>query len=249
VTTTTIVYPDSATVAETTAARLLVAIADANSARGGAHVALTGGTVGIATLARAAASPLADVINWRGVHIWWGDERFLPPGNLDRNEVQAQRSLLKRLRLPEENIHRMASSESVNSPEKAAQAYATELARFGDPAPAFDVLLLGLGPDGHVASLFPRRPELKVEGMSVVAVKDSPKPPPTRISLTLPTINGAREVWIITSGSEKAHAVAESISHKAGIPGGMVRGTDRTLWLIDAAAAAEIEPQRTSLRA
>lgn len=248
-TTSTIVYPDSATVAETTAARLLVAIADANSARGGAHVVLTGGTVGIATLARAAASPLADVINWRGVHIWWGDERFLPPGNLDRNDVQAQRALLKRLRLPEENIHRMASSEGASSPQKAAQAYATELARFGDPAPAFDVLLLGLGPDGHVASLFPRRPELALVGVSVVAVMDAPKPPPTRISLALPTINGARQVWIITSGAEKAHAVAASISREAGIPGGMVVGTERTLWLIDAAAAADLEPQRTRLGA
>jgi 6-phosphogluconolactonase len=237
-TATTMVYPDATTVAETTAARLLVAIADALSARGEAHIVLTGGTIGIATLARMAASPLSEVIDWRGVHIWWGDERFLPPGDHDRNEVQAQRSLLKRLRLPEENIHRMASSEGATSPEKVARAYAAELARFGDPAPAFDVLLLGIGPDGHVASLFPGRPEVKVAAVTVVAVKDSPKPPPTRLSMTLPTINGAREVWILTSGAEKAHAVAESLAHKAGIPGGMVHGTERTLWLIDKAAAA-----------
>ncbi len=239
-TSTTMVYPDATTVAETTAARLLVAIADALSAREVAHIVLTGGTIGVATLARVAASPLAYVIDWTGVHMWWGDERFLPLGDYDRNEVQAQRSLLKRLRLPEENIHRMASSEGATSPERAARAYATELARFGDPAPAFDVLLLGLGPDGHVASLFPGRPEVKVTNESVVAVKDSPKPPPTRLSMTLPTINRAREVWILTMGAEKARAVAESLAHKAGIPGGMVHGTERTLWLIDKAAASSI---------
>jgi 6-phosphogluconolactonase len=237
---TTMVYPDATTVAETTAARLLVAMADALSARNEAHLVLTGGTIGIATLARVAASPLADVIDWTSVHMWWGDERFLPLGDHDRNEVQAQRSLLNRLRLPEENIHRMASSEGAESPDKAAQAYSAELARFGDPAPAFDVLLLGLGPDGHVASLFPGRPEVKVAAVSVVAVKDSPKPPPTRLSMTFPTINLAREVWILTSGAEKARAVAESLAHKKGIPGGMAHGTERTLWLIDKAAAASI---------
>jgi len=237
---TTMVYPDATTVAETTAARLLVAIADALSARGVAHIVLTGGTIGIATLSRVAASPLADVIDWRGVHVWWGDERFLPPGDLDRNEVQAQRSLLKRIRLPEENVHRMGSSQGAASPEKVAEAYATELARFGEPTPVFDVLLLGLGPDGHVASLFPGRPEVKVTATSVVAVKDSPKPPPTRLSMTLPTLNRAREVWILTAGAEKARAVADSLAHVAGIPGGMVHGTERTLWLIDKAAAAAI---------
>jgi len=237
---TTMVYPDATTVAETTAARLLVAIADALSARSVAHVVLTGGTIGVATLARMAASPLCDVIDWRGVHVWWGDERFLAPGSLDRNEVQAQRVLLKRIRLPEENIHRMASSEGAASPEKAAQAYAADLARFGDPTPDFDVLLLGLGPDGHVASLFPGRPELKVTATSVVAVRDSPKPPPTRLSMTMPTIKRAREVWVLTAGAEKARAVADSLAHKSGVPGGMAHGTERTLWLIDKAAAASI---------
>ncbi len=239
-TTSTFVYPDAATVAETTAARFLVAIADAVSTRGEAHVALTGGGIGLATLERAAASPLSAIIDWTSVHVWWSDERFLPLGDPDRNEAQAQRALLKRLRLPEDNIHRMASPQRVSSAAKAAEAYARELADFGDPAPAFDVLLLGLGPDGHVASLFPGRPEVKVDAVTVVAVKDAPKPPPSRVTMTLPTINGAREVWIITAGAEKAAAVAASRARKHGIPGGMVHGTERTLWLIDAAAAARL---------
>jgi 6-phosphogluconolactonase len=238
--TTTIVYPDAATVAEASAARLLVSITDAVSTRGQAHIALTGGRIGIAMLTRAAASPLSDVIDWTSVHVWWSDERFLASGDPDRNEAQAQRALLKRLRLPEENIHRMAPSELARTPEKAAEAYAEELGRFGDPAPAFDVMLLGLGPDGHVASLFPGRPEVNMAHTTAVAVLDAPKPPPSRMSLTLPTINAAREVWVITAGAEKAQAVADSLARKPGIPGGMVHGTDRTLWLVDVAAAEKV---------
>ncbi len=235
----TIVYPDAATVAEATAARLLVAITDAVSIRGEAHIVLTGGSIGVALLGRAAASPLADVINWTSVHMWWGDERFLASGDPERNEAQAQRVLLKRLRLPEENIHRMAPSERARTAERAAEDYAQELARFGSPTPTFDVLLLGLGPDGHVASLFPGRPEVNVANATVVAVKDSPKPPPTRMSMTLPTINTAREVWVITAGEQKAQAVADALARKPGVPGGMVHGTERTLWLVDAAAASK----------
>jgi 6-phosphogluconolactonase len=236
----TFVYPDAAAVAETTAARLLVATADAVATRGEAHVVLTGGGIGVATLDRAAASPLADVIDWTSVHVWWGDERFLPVGDPHRNEAQAQRALLTRLRLPEENIHRVASPDLVSGAVKAAEAYARELAEFGDPAPAFDVLLLGLGSDGHVASLFPGRPEVAIDATTVVAVEDAPKPPPSRVTMTLPTINGAREVWIIAAGAEKAAAVARARARGHAIPGGMVHGTKRTLWLIDAAAAAEL---------
>jgi 6-phosphogluconolactonase len=239
-TTRTFVYPDAAAVAEATAARLLVATADAVSTRGEAHVVLTGGGVGIATLERAAASPLAAIIDWTSVHVWWGDERFLPLGDPDRNEAQAQRALLRRIRLPEENIHRVASEGAVKSAGKAAEAYARELAEFGQPTPSFDVLLLGLGPDGHVASLFPGRPEVKVKATTVVAVNDAPKPPPSRVTMTLPTINRAREVWIVAAGVEKAAAVKASRGRKRGIPGGMVHGTERTLWLVDAAAAATL---------
>jgi 6-phosphogluconolactonase len=236
----TFVYPDATAVAEITAARFLVATADAVATRGEAHVVLTGGGIGVATLERAAASPLAAVIDWTSVHVWWGDERFLPLGDPNRNEAQAQRALLSVLRLPEENIHRGAAASTVGGAAEAAEAYARELADFGDPAPAFDVLLLGLGADGHVASLFPGRPEIAINATSVVAVEDAPKPPPSRVTMTLPTINGAREVWIIAAGAEKAGAVAQSRARVQAIPGGMVHGTERTLWLIDAAAAADL---------
>jgi 6-phosphogluconolactonase len=237
---TVIVYPTAATLARATAVRFLTEVTDALALRGVAHVVLTGGRIGTAVLDEVAASPLRDDVDWTSLHVWWGDERFVPEGDPDRNEGQAQRALLGRVRLPEENIHRMAAASPGVTPQDGAVRYAEELARFGDPCPTFDVLLLGLGDDGHVASIFPG--ETRVEGnaeSSVIAVEGSPKPPATRISLTLATINRARQVWIVAAGHDKAAAVSRCLAKDPSLPGARVAGTERTLWLVDAAAAAE----------
>ena len=108
--------------------------------------------------------------------------------------------------------------------------------------PSFDVLMLGIGPEGHVASLFPGRPELG-DTRPVVAVRDSPKPPPTRLSLTLPSIQAAREVWILAAGEEKADAVALALTGdgpEGPVPAAGARGRQRTLFLLDSAAAAKV---------
>ena len=126
--------------------------------RGVAHVVLTGGTLGIGLLASLASSPLAGLIDWTSVHVWWGDERFVGARDADRNEGQAQEALLGNVPLPEENIHRMGSSDDFGSAEEAATAYTAEVAAHGSPT--WDVLLLGVGPDGHVASLFPDTPSI-----------------------------------------------------------------------------------------
>ncbi|WP_062134046.1 6-phosphogluconolactonase [Demequina aestuarii] len=233
-----IVYADAEAVADATAARLLLSIGDTLAHRESVHVVVTGGTVGIATLAAAATSPLAKAIDWTDVHIWWGDERFVPVGHEDRNEGQAQAALLASLPLPEENIHRMGAPGQYATVEDAASAYANDYSDAGSPA--FDVLMLGLGPDGHVASLFPGHPGFAASGAPTLAVHDSPKPPPTRVSLALETINGAREVWVIAAGAAKADVVARCLRGDADLPGAAVSGSDRTLWLIDAAAATSI---------
>jgi 6-phosphogluconolactonase len=134
-----------------------------------------------------------------------------------------------------------------DDPEAAADRYAAELARAATPedhgpVPSFDVMLLGIGPEGHVASLFPGMPALYDE-RSVVAVRSSPKPPPTRISLTFPSINAAKEVWILASGAEKAGAVSLALSDDVGpkqVPAVAARGRQRTLFLLDAEAAAKV---------
>lgn len=233
-----IVYADADAVAQATAARMLLRIGDILAHQDRADVVVTSGTVGIATLAAAATSPLAPAIDWTDVHVWWGDERFVAAGHEDRNERQAQEALLSSLPLPEENIHRMGAADQFGSAEEAAEAYARIYAAEGSPA--FDVLMLGLGPDGHVASLFPGHPGFEATGAAAIPVHDSPKPPPTRVTLSLETINTAAEVWVIAAGAAKADVVSRSLSGDSSLPGAAVRGRDRTLWLLDAAAATRI---------
>ena len=234
-----VIYADQQAVADATAARLGVTVSDVLAARGVAHLVLTGGTVGIGLLASLAASPLASLIDWTSVHVWWGDERFVSAGDPDRNEGQAQEALLGRVPIPEENIHRVGSSDAFASAEDAAAAYALKITTQGTPV--WDVVMLGMGPDGHVASLFPAHPVYAAAYVaSAIAVHDSPKPPPIRISLSLASINCAREVWIVAAGATKADAVARGLAGDTELPVAAVAGTERTLWLIDAAASTLI---------
>lgn len=234
-----VIYPDQQAVADATGARLGVMVTDVIAQRGVAHVVVTGGTVGIALLAALGSSPLAGLIDWTSVHVWWADERFVGSRDADRNEGQAQKALLGRLPLPEENIHRIGSSDDYATPEQAADAYAAEVASHRNPA--WDVLLLGMGPDGHVASLFPGHPVYAAaDTAEAVAVHHSPKPPATRISLSLASINRAREVWVVATGAPKAAAVSRGLAGDMTLPVAAVAGTERTLWLIDAAASTAI---------
>ena len=236
---TVVIYADQQAVADATAARLGVTVSDVLAARGVAHLVLTGGTVGIGLLASLAASPLAGLIDWTSVHVWWGDERFVGAGDADRNEGQAQEALLGRVPIPEENIHRVGSSDAFASAEDAAAAYALEITTQGTPV--WDVVMLGMGPDGHVASLFPGHPVYAAADVAeAVTVHDSPKPPPVRISLSLASINRAREVWVVAAGAPKAEAVARGLAGDTQLPAATVAGTERTLWLIDAAAATKV---------
>jgi len=246
-----VVHRDATLLARSVAARLVTGIVDAQAARGSASVVLTGGGIGTQTLAELAASPARDAIDWARLDVWWGDERFLPEGHVDRNETGARDALLDAVPLPRARVHAMPASDAPEGadPEAAAQRYAAALAAASrpedhGPVPSFDVLMLGVGPDGHVASLFPEQPAL-YEERSVVAVRGAPKPPPTRLTLTLPSINAAREVWLLAAGSGKAQAVRLGLSGAGSvqIPVAGVRGRARTLWLLDREAAAQLPPQ------
>lgn len=251
ITPTLIVHRDAQTLASAVAARLVTALVDAQSARGSASVVLTGGTVGIATLAALREMPAHDAIDWRRLDIWWGDDRFVPEGHADRNAQQARDALLDHVPVDPARVHVMPPSDGPDGddPEAAAARYAKELeaaSRPEDhgPAPTFDVLMLGVGPDGHVASLFPERPALHETARPAVAVRNSPKPPPTRISLTLPAIRAAREVWLVVAGAEKAPVVRMALTGAGPvqIPAAGAVGRARTLWMLDRAAAAELPP-------
>ncbi|NNU26197.1 6-phosphogluconolactonase [Isoptericola sediminis] len=244
-----VVHPDPDVLAEAAAARLLTRLLDVQSVRRPAHVVLTGGTVGIQTLRAAAASPLRAAVDWSGVHVWWGDERFLPAGDADRNETQAREALLDDLvassGLREENVHAVPARGDgpgeAATPEDAATSYAAELAAHAeeDGTPHFDVLLLGMGPDGHVASLFPEHHALEAPGYTV-GVHGSPKPPAERVSLTFAAIGRAEEVWVVAAGSEKAEQAAAALADgpMTEVPAVRAVGHHRTLWLLDAAAAS-----------
>ena len=243
-----VVHRDAALLARAVAARLVTALVDAQAARGTASVVLTGGGIGVATLRELVAAPARDAIDWGVLEVWFGDERFLPSGHPDRNETQAREALLDHVDLDPARVHAMGASDGPDGDDQdaAADRYASELAATSRPedhgdVPAFDVLLLGVGPDGHIASLFPGAPALYDERV-VIPVRGAPKPPPNRLSLSLDAINAAREVWLVTAGEEKAGAVRLGLSGAGptAVPAAGAHGRSRTLWLLDRPAARRL---------
>lgn len=243
-----VVHPDKQLLADAVAARLVTAVADAIAARGEADLVLTGGSMGTAVLDALTRSLALPSVDWSRVSLWWGDERFLPAGDQERNETQARNAGLAQLPVPAERVHPMPASDGSDGDDVAAAArrYAALLASRATPGqalPPLDVVMLGVGPDAHVASLFPGHAQLQERQLTVVPVHDSPKPPPTRISLTLPALSSAAEVWFLVAGGDKADAVARALNgaEVSQAPAAGVRGIRSTRWLLDVAAAARLE--------
>jgi len=242
-----VVETDPDRLARAAAEAFVARLAAAQAVHGSASVVLTGGGIGIAVLehvAALAAEPVRETVDWENVHVWWGDERFVPAADGERNEKQAREALLSRVGVPDHHIHAMPPSDGdFAEPEDAAAWYAGELAAAADggEVPRLDLLLLGMGPEGHVASIFPGSPAVRDE-RAVVAVRDCPKPPPTRISLGFAAINAAEEVWLLVSGSAKAPAVAAALggADPVDLPAAGVHGKRATRWLLDADAAADL---------
>jgi 6-phosphogluconolactonase len=241
-------HPDATDLAEAVAARLITTLVERQAATGHASVCLTGGGIGTAVLRAVAGNPARDAVDWTKVDIWWGDERYLPAGDPERNETGARAALLDLVSVDPARVHAVADpASSGGDVEVAAQMYAAELASAARPedhgaAPAFDVVLLGIGPDGHVASLFPEQPAIH-DTRTCSAVRGAPKPPPVRVTLTFPTINRGREVWILATGEQKASAVRLALTEGAGafqVPAAGARGRERTLFLVDDAAARKL---------
>ncbi len=251
-----LIHRDAELLAKAVAARLVTRLVDISAGRGHASLVLTGGRIGTRVLAELAAAPARDAVDWRHLDIWWGDERFLPAGHPDRNETGARAALLDHVDVTADRVRPMPGPDGPdgNSPEAAAARYAGWLCDASAPedhgqSPSFDVLLLGIGPEGHVASLFPGLPALYEEERTVVAVHGAPKPPPTRLTLTLPAIRAAREVWIIASGQDKAGAIRLALSGAGPVqvPAAGARGRQQTLFLLDRPAAARVPAQLSRL--
>lgn len=243
---TVVVCRDPDVLAESVAARLLTRLVDCQAVRGSASVVLTGGGVGIAALAAVGRSPARAAVEWRRVDVWWGDERFVPAEDPERNDRQARQALLVGLDLDPGRVHPMGALGGADGadPDAAADRYAAELRAAAPPGfevPPFDVLLLGMGPEGHTASIFPESPAVHDDRL-VVGVHGCPKPPPTRVSLGFRALNAAREVWMVVTGSDKAPMVAMALSGagRLQVPAAGVAGTAQTLWLLDEAAASAL---------
>jgi len=227
-----VVQPDPGQLAVAIARQMESILAAAQSAGRAPRVLLTGGTIAMAAYRELAA----DAVDWAAVEFWFGDERFVGIDLPDRNDGQARAAFLDRVGAT--RVHSVADNDCSLSAAEAARAYATTL-----PAESFDLTLLGVGPDGHIASLFPGFPQLHEVEQPTVAVFDSPKPPPVRVSLTLPALANSDTVMFIVSGADKAEAVARALAPDGTIdetPARGVVGLRETFWLLDKDAASHL---------
>lgn len=242
------VHATADVLAAAAAARLITAIVDVQSGGTVPRIVLTGGGAGIAMLEQVRATVAHEAVDWAEVEFYWGDERFLPLGDPERNDTQARAALLDHVGVDPAKVFAMGADtgSGPSGADAAAAAYAEILATAAGPGdggvPAFDVMLLGMGGEGHTASVFPDSPAVHDTEHTVVAVYDCPKPPPTRVSLTLPAIRRSAEVWVVTTGAAKADAVAAALTGatEIEIPVAGATGALRTRFLIDRAAASKL---------
>ncbi len=247
-----LVHQSKQALAGSVAARFLTNMVDVLQDQDEANVVLTGGSVGIAVLAAINESAARDTIDWSRVNFWWGDERWVPRADPERNESQAREALLDHIDVPKENIHAFGASDDPTDAgagddalEAAAARYTAELlshAPEGAQYPRFDVTFLGVGPDGHIASLFPHRSGIREREASVITVHDSPKPPADRLSLTRPVLNSSNRVWLVLAGSDKASALGLALAgaSRDEVPAAGIKGRYRTMFFVDSDAAAQV---------
>lgn len=235
-----VVHPDKQSVADGGAARLVTTLLDLQAAGRAPHVSLTGGSLGSAIIASILQVPAHTAVDWSTVSVWWGDERYLPAGDADRNDTQNDAAGLDRLGLDPANVHRVAGPDTSESAEDSAEQYSAAVR--GSGGGEFDVMILGVGPDGHVASLFPGHPAQLTTDAIAVAVHDSPKPPPDRVSLTFECLSRSDRVWFLVAGADKAEAVRHGVEGAGPelSSAAQVRGIRETLWLVDADSAADL---------
>ncbi len=228
-------YADAAELADHAAARLLSTLIELQDDGHVVQVCLTGGRIAHAVYALLGEQVGDSTLDPARLELWWGDERFVPTGDPERNAGPTLALLAGHFPLDPSRTHPMPSADGVIDAAASAATYAKEL---GDTR--FDLCLLGLGPDGHVASIFPNHPSSEPTTQPVIGVSDAPKPPPERISLTIPTLNESSQVWFLVSGAEKSNALSRSLAGDTSLPAGRVAGRERTLWLVDQAAASEL---------
>lgn len=232
------VFDTPAQLAEAAAARFAAACQQGVEAAGRFAVAFAGGSSPQAMYERLASDYAA--LPWERVYAFIGDERFVPPDHPESNYLMLTEALLSRVMIPEANIFPYLTEGA--TPEEAAALYARELASFFKGPPTFDLVILGVGEDGHTASLFPGFPQVATpSGAWVEPVFGAPKPPPTRLTLSLTALRRARETMVLASGASKAEAVRRILKDHEPLPAGLIAPSEGALsWLLDREAAAQL---------
>ena len=243
-----IVHEDRAALQEFLAARFISRMIQVVGEFDEANVVLTGGSVGIGLLETINASPDRDRAPWSRIHFWWGDERWVPREDPDRNERQARHALLDHVPVDPAKVHTFPASDDGITLDEAADRYAAELKSAAPPnlpLPPFDLVYLGVGPDGHIASIFPGTAAIRERERTVIAVRNAPKPPPERLTLSIPVLNSGARVAVFATGAEKASAVGLALAGASPdeVPLAAVRARRRTGIHLDKAAAAQVPQQ------
>ncbi|MFD0866774.1 6-phosphogluconolactonase [Tessaracoccus lubricantis] len=220
------------------AARLLARIVALQRTQDTVHLCLTGGGTANAMYERLAELADGSELDASKLQLWWGNEHFVPATDPERNSLQAISRLARTVSIKSADTHMMAAQDGRKDSQESAAEYEEELGET-----LFDITLLGIGKDGHVASIFPGHPSFEPTSRAVIGVEDSPKSPTERISLTIPTLNRGNEMWIMATGEGKADAVARALDGDETIPAGHVHGRTATLWYLDAGAAAGLPAQ------
>ena len=241
-----IIYPSLEELASFAAGLAAGLAAEAMAERGRFCVALSGGSVIRVISPQLTAEPLRTDINWSGWHVFWADERCVSPFSPESNYGVAEQLLFRHVPIPRGQIYALDDTLGASD---AARAYESVLSRVFRTGPArlprFDLILLGIGEDGHTASLFPGHPLLEERDRWVAPVLDAPKPPRERITLTLPVINNARHVLFVVAGAGKKAILSEVFGsgvHRPGLPAERIILSDGYLrWLVDAAAAGDLQ--------
>jgi 6-phosphogluconolactonase len=219
---------------------ILETLVAAVTKNGSANVALTGGTVGILTLATLAEQPDLERLDLSKVHFWWGDERYVDSASAERNAVQARQALFQRVVVPELNIHEFPATDDSADLLRAQSMFADRISKhFESDTPVFDLVILGMGPDGHVASLFPGH-EALAEEQVIVAEPKSPKLPAERLSLSYAVINAAVKIIFVVSGIDKSDAFTQvHTDENCELPAAKISAIGETIWFVDQAAGSE----------
>lgn len=234
-----VVAKDPESLALEAAGRWVELVDEAIRNRGLAHIALSGGSTPKKFYQRLASAPFNRSVDWSKVHLWFADERFVPHDHPESTTRLVRETLLCGIDLPDSHFHPMPTDQ--DDPDAMAEAYAKEFEAFmGACGPGLDLALLGMGPDGHTASLFPGHP---IEEGIVVAIQNSPKPPPIRLTLTLETLRRSRQVWFLVTGADKADVLDQVFAKEAddtdALPAAQVHDIhDTSLWLTDPQAAS-----------